>query len=187
MAMPLTAHRFTVEEFQRMGEAGVLHEEARVELIDGQIVEMSPVGVSHTSCVKRLTAAFAGLVAAGRATIGVQDPVVLAPHGQPQPDLSLLRPRRDGYSAAHPEPRDIYLLIEVADTSLAYDRGVKIPAYARAGVSEVWLVNLPAGFIETFRAPEGGRYTEVCGVRRGETLAPAAFPDLTLRADHILG
>jgi Uma2 family endonuclease len=185
--MPLAAHRFTVDEYHRMGEAGVFHEDDRVELVDGQIVEMSPIGVSHAACVTRLNQAFAALAARGRATVGVQNPAVLGRHEEPQPDIAVLHYRRDGYGEAHPGPGDVFLLVEVADSSLGYDRGTKLPLYARSGVPEVWLVNLPGDVVEVFRQPREGRYRDERTARRGETIAPLAFPDLELRCDDILG
>ena len=187
MAMPLTAHRFTVDEYHRMGEAGVFHEDDRVELIDGQVVHMTPIGRHHAACVNRLTAAFGAAMAAGQASVGVQNPVVLERHAEPQPDLAVLRYRRDGYQAAHPGPADVLLLIEVADSSLDYDRGTKVPLYAGTGISEVWVVDLTGDAVDVFREPRDGRYTAMRTAHRGETLTPLALPQLGLRVDDILG
>jgi Uma2 family endonuclease len=183
--MSLTAHRFTVAEYHRMGEAGVFHEDDRVELIDGQVVEMTPIGPGHGSCVNRLTELFAPLV--GRATLSVQNPLGLGEHQEPQPDFAVLRYRPDGYRAQHPQSADVLLVIEVGDRSANSDRNTKIPLYALAGIPEAWLVNLPGDGIETYRRPVGGRYADVETVRRGGTLAPLAFPSLQSSADRILG
>jgi Uma2 family endonuclease len=186
MGMPLTEHRFTVDEYHRMGEAGIFHEDDRVELIRGRIVQMSPIGRRHAGCVKYLGNTLIRLLGP-RAVIGIQDPVITDAEGEPQPDVAVLAPRPGFYRDRHPAPADILLLIEVADTSLDYDRGEKLPLYAEAGVREVWLVNLPGDAIEVYRDPRDGRYADVRTARRGETIAPLAFPDLTLAVSEILG
>jgi Uma2 family endonuclease len=185
MGMPHARHRVTVDEYHRMGEAGIFGEDDRVELIDGQILEMTPIGVAHASCVNRLTELFAP-VAGSRATLSVQNPVILTEHEEPQPDVMLLRYRVDGYATRHPGPADVLLLVEVADRSLTRDREEKLPSYATTGIAEMWLVNLPGGGIEVCREPHDGRYTAVRTVRRGDTITPLAFPDLALRVDAIL-
>lgn len=185
MAMPLTHHRFTVDEFLRMAETGILAEDDRVELLDGQIVEMSPIGPRHAGCVKSLIRLFSP--AADRAVVSAQDPVVLGPHAAPQPDLAILRPRADGYRRSHPGPHDTLLVIEVADTSVAPDREGKLPLYAAAGIPDAWLVNLPDDVIEVHRDPRNGVYTVRRIARRGDALSPLRLPDLSLPADDILG
>jgi Uma2 family endonuclease len=187
MSAPLRTHRFTVDEYHRLGEAGIFHEDDRVELIDGQIVQMSPIGIAHAACVKRLNTLFSPLAAKQVVTPGIQDPLVLAEHDEPQPDVTVLRYRADGYSTRHPGPADTLLVIEVADTSVQYDRSTKIPQYARAAIPEAWLVNLPADGIEVYRTPRDGRYTEVTTVSRGDTLTPLALPGVELSVDEILG
>lgn len=186
MGMAVAVRRFTVDEVQRMVQAGILHEDDRVELLDGQLVEMSPINPPHASCVKRLTRLFAPL-AGGRVTPSIQDPVVLGPHQAPQPDVALLRFRADGYRTRNPGPPDTLLVIEVADASVEADRERKIPLYAEAGIREAWLVNLPDDLLEVWREPRDGRYQDVRTARRGETIAPLAFPDFPLRVDDILG
>ncbi len=186
MGMPLTRRSFTVDEYHRMAEAGILGEDDRVELIDGQVVAMTPIGPDHASCVNRLTALFAPL-AGGQATLSVQNPVVLGEHEEPQPDLTLLRYRADGYRERHPTPPDVLLVIEVADSSLEWDRRTKIPLYGRAGIPEAWLVNLPADIIECYREPTSEGYAELRTAKRGETLTPLRLPNITLRVDDILG
>lgn len=184
--MSLIAHRFTVEEYHRMGQAGVFHEDERVELIDGQVVEMSPIGPRHAACVDRLNR-WLSQRAGERAIVRVQGPVVLARHAEPEPDVTLLRPPIERYADAHPLPQDILLAIEVADTSLEYDRSVKVPLYARAGIPEVWLVNLPAGTVERFREPQAGDYADLHTARRGDALEVLRLPGVTLQAGDILG
>jgi hypothetical protein len=186
MAVAFEPYRFTVEQYHRMGDAGIFSPDARVELIDGEIFEMSPIGPWHAGVVNRLNRAFVtGL--GDRAVVHVQNPVGLDRYSEPLPDLTLLRSRPDFYGTAHPTPADALLLVEVADTSLERDRGRKLPLYARTGVPEVWIVNRQADAVEVFRGPSRGGYGErqVCG--RGQTLAPVAFPDLALRIDDILG
>jgi Uma2 family endonuclease len=185
MGMPLTHHRFTVDEYHRMGEAGIFHEDDRVELLDGQIVEMTPIGPRHAGCVNRLTGLFASV--AGRVTLSIQNPLVLDRHQEPQPDFAMLRHRADGYRARHPGPADVLLVVEVGDTSVASDRLSKIPLYAAVGIPEAWLVDLPADTVEVYRQPQAGRYADVRTAQRGETITAAQFPDVTLRVDEILG
>ena len=185
MGMPLAHRRFTVDEYHRMGEAGVLREDDHVELIDGQIVEMTPIGPAHAGCVKDLVRLLHR--SAGDAVLlGVQDPVVLGTYVAPEPDVAVLRPRPGGYRDRHPEPADILLIIEVADTSLEYDRSVKIPRYASAGIPEVWLVNLPDRHVAVYRHPKPDGYTQVTIVTRGATLTPLALPNARLSVDEIL-
>ncbi len=186
MSAPLRTHKFTVDEYHRMAEAGIFHEDDRVELLDGQIVEMTPIGVPHAGCVNRLTELFSPL-AGTIATLSVQNPVILAEHWEPQPDFTVLRYRTDGYGARPPQVADVLLVIEVADTSVQSDRRVKIPLYAQAGIPEAWLVNLPADRIEVYRNPAGGKYAEVTTAARDHTLTPLEIPSTTLSVDRILG
>ncbi len=185
MVLPLLRGPFTVDMYQRLPALGLLREDARVELIDGQVVEMSPIGDRHANCVRRLNRAFSQHLA-DVAIIDVQNTLVLGRHDAPQPDLTVLKPRADAYPK-HPRPPDTLLVIEVADTTLAYDRDVKIPLYARADIPEVWLVNLPADRIEVYRQPGAGRYASVRVVSRGETLSPQHFPNAGFAATDILG
>ena len=170
-------HRVTVDEFYKMAQAGIFMEDDRVELIDGEMVDMAPIGSRHASVVKRLNNLLATL-AQGRAIVCVQDPLRLAPHSEPEPDLMLLKPRVDFYSEAHPAAEDVLLLIEVCDTTVRYDREVKLPLYARHGVAEVWLVDLETRTVEICRMPqkEPGDYAERETVTDGPR-APRALPD----------
>jgi Uma2 family endonuclease len=186
MAVEVARRRFTLEEYQRMGEAGILREDDRVELIDGEIVEMTPIGSRHAACVNRLNQVLQRALGE-RAIVSVQNPTSIPPHSEPQPDLMLLRPRADFYAAAHPEPRDVLLVIEVADTTVPFDRGVKIPLYARAGMVEVWLVDLTTDTVEVHRGPAGNRYADVERRGRGERLLCQAFPDIELSVDDVMG
>ncbi|MDZ7753956.1 MAG: Uma2 family endonuclease [Gammaproteobacteria bacterium] len=153
-------HRLTVADYHRMGETGVFAPGARTELIEGAIIDMTPIGSRHAACVDRLTRQV--LLAVGqRAVVRVQGPLILAEYTEPQPDLALLRPREDFYARAHPRPEDVVLLVEVADTTVAFDRHTKLPLYARHGIPEAWLVDLPAGVLEIHREPEEGAYTRL--------------------------
>ena len=186
MAMPRVRHAFTVDEYHRMGEAGVFHEDDRVELLDGQIVEMTPIGHDHAGCVNALNGLLAQL-AAGRAVVSVQNPIILGQHSEPQPDLALLAPRADAYRRAHPRPDEVLLVIEVADTSLVYDRDEKLPLYAKAGIPEAWLVDLPGRAVHTCRDPGSDGYRITRTARAGETLTPVRLAGVTLRVGDILG
>lgn len=186
MAIELKRRRFTVDDYYRMAEVGILTEDDRVELLDGEIVQMSPIGSDHAGHVKRLNALFTSRLGA-RVVVSVQDPVRLSSHSEPQPDLTLLRPRADFYTRAHPQPDDVLLLIEVADTSVETDRRVKMPLYARAGLREVWLVDLTADRVEVYRKPAADGYRASRTLARGEGLSPQAFSELALGVDDLLG
>ncbi len=168
-----------------MVQAGILREDDRVELLEGEILEMAPIGSRHAACVARLTALFARGQAKG--IVWVQNPIHLSERSEPQPDLALLRPRPDFYAQAHPGPGDIFLVVEVAETSVEVDRDVKVPLYARAGIPEVWLVDLAGGCVQVFQEPTPQGYQEVRLVRRGDSLAPQVFPDCRLAAQDFLG
>lgn len=186
MAVQVLKRRFTVEEYYQMAKAGILSEDERVELLEGEIVEMAPIGSRHAACVKRLNHLLSQQVG-GRALVSVQDPIRLGPHSEPQPDLALLRPRLDYFAQAHPGPQDVYLVIEVGETSADFDREVKGPLYARAGIPEVWLVDLSEERVEVYREPTPQGYRVIQQVRRGERLTLTMFPDLDLAVDAILG
>ena len=186
MAVDVLRRRFTVEEYHRMGEAGIFTEDDRVELVDGEIVQMTPIGSRHAACVKRLNRLLVAAVG-DRAIVAVQDPIVTGPESEPQPDLTLLRPRLDFYAGSHPRPVDLLLVVEVADTTLAFDRTVKVPLYARAGIPEVWLVDLAGEAVEVYRRPTGDQYAEVRRIIRGEQIVLEAIPDLAIAVDRVLG
>jgi Uma2 family endonuclease len=178
----LTRWRFTVHDYHRMGEAGILHEDDRVELIEGELVEMTAIGTRHFSCVNRLNRLLVMNVG-DEAIVSVQNPVRLNEYNEPQPDLTVIRPR--DYRESLPMPEDVMLLIEVSDTTLAYDRGVKLPLYARVGIREVWIVDLPGETIGRYTDPSEERYRRADKMRRGQTLGSDALPGPTV--DEILG
>ena len=186
MAIQLSKRLFTVEEFHRMAQAGILTEDDRVELLEGEILAMSPIGTRHAACMKRLIRLFDRSVGDG-AIVAAQDPIQLAEHSEPQPDLAVLTPRDDFYSHAHPGPSDILLLIEVAETSAETDRDVKLPLYARSGILEVWLVNLADEGVEIYRQPSPVGYRERRTVQRGDHLTPQALPGVDLAVADVLG
>jgi Uncharacterized protein conserved in cyanobacteria len=186
MSHQIAKRWFSVDEYYRMAEAGILREDDRVELIEGEIVEMSPIGSRHAACVGRLTEIL-GQLAAGKAILWVQNPVLIDEYSEPLPDVALLKRREDFYAEGHPTASDVLLLIEVADTSVEYDRNIKLPLYAKAGISEVWLVNLPQETIEIYRQPLDKTYREVRLVKRGESLEAEALSNLMLEADSVLG
>jgi Uma2 family endonuclease len=180
----VTRRRFTVHDYHRMGEAGILHEDDRVELIEGEIVEMAAIGTTHFTCVNALTRLLVRGVG-DEAIVSVQNPARLDEHSEPQPDLTVLRVR--DYRESLPMPEDVLLLIEVSDTTLRYDRGVKLPLYARAGVREVWIVDLVGETIERHTDPSGTGYRQFERSQRGEKIESAALPKLAFRVDAVLG
>lgn len=168
---------FTVQEYHRMAEAGIFHPDERVELIEGEIVQMSPIGPRHAGCVINANRLF--LTRLGdRAVVSPQNPVVIQPRSEPQPDLLLLRPRVVSYSREHPTPEDVLLAVEVADTTVRFDRLVKSRLYARAGIGEFWLLLTVDGTVEVYRAPGSEGYTSVTQHGPGQMVSPLAFPDV---------
>ena len=154
--------RFNAEEYHWMGRVGILGEDDRVELIDGEIIEMPPIGDRHSASCSRLNQ-FLSAALRGEAIVRIQDPVRLGPHTEAQPDVAVVRSRNDFYASGHPRAEDVLLLVEVADTSVDYDRGTKLPLYASSRIPEVWLVDLQRNRIELLREPsvEGYRTVEV--------------------------
>ncbi len=177
---------FTRDEYYRMADAGILSENDRVELLEGEIVRMTPIGSPHAASVDRLNALFVRRLG-DRAIVRVQNPIVLDRHSEPQPDLTLLKPRADYYRGEHPRPEDILLVVEVIGSAKDYDRSVKLPLYARFRISEVWLVDLLAGAIEVYRKPALRIYRETVKKLPGERLAPGAFPRAAFKVGEILG
>ena len=185
MALPLPRHRFTVDEYHKMAENGVLTEDDRVELIDGEIVDMAPIGERHFGHVNRFNHVFSRTFE-DRAIVHIQNPVRLSPHREPEPDVVLLKPREDFYDSVMPTPADVLLLVEVADSSLEYDRDTKVPLYAGAGIFEYWLVNLVDDLILVYRDPTPSGYRSVQVLRLGDRIQPLAFPDITIAVSDVL-
>ncbi len=186
MPVELLRRKFSVEHYHQMAQAGILTEDDRVELIRGEIVEMSPIGRRHAACVNRLNALFNQRLAQA-VIVGVQNPVELDDNSEPQPDLALLRPRPDFYEAGHPRPEDILLLVEVADTTVEFDREIKIPLYAEDGISEVWLVDINAQCLDVYRQPSPNGYQDIQKYQRGQSVFVQVFPNVSFTVDEVLG
>ncbi len=185
--MPTVAverYRFTVEEYHRMADAGILGEDDRVELIDGEIVTMSPIGLPHFRIVNNLTRLFV-TQAGGRYTVSIQHPLVISEYGEPQPDVVLMT--GDGPRDHLPTPADIYLVVEVSDSTLAYDLKVKLPRYAHAGVPELWIIDVARDVIERFTDPdEAGHYATRARFGIEEEIESSTMPSLRLGIRDIL-
>ena len=186
MSVQLLRHKFTVEHYHKMIESGILNEYDRVELIRGEIIEMAAIGTKHAGCVRRLCSLLS-ISLSGRALVDSQNPVKLNNNSEPQPDIALLQPREDFYAFAHPQPQDIFLIIEVADSTAKYDREVKVPLYAEEGVLEVWLVDVNEEWVEVYREPARDGYKNVGKFSRGESLSIQAFADVSISVDDVLG
>lgn len=179
--------KLTVNEYHLMGQVGILHEDDRVELIEGEIITMPPIGPVHASLTSFVFRKL-GYRTEGRAIPWTQNPIFLGPDSEPQPDFALLRHRPDGYRSRLPNAADVLLLVEIADSSARYDREVKTPLYARHGIPEYWIVNVPERRIEVYREPdaEAGRYRNNRAVAEG-VLAPACFPEVGIDVGEVLG
>jgi Uma2 family endonuclease len=178
-------HRVSVKEYYRMAETGVLDPDARVELLDGEIIDMSPIGPFHGSVTNFLIEVFTS-ASKGRWITGAPGPVRLHDHSEPQPDLMLLKPTSDFYRKRHPQPVDVFLLVEISDTSLEKDQEKKLPAYARAGIAEVWIVNLNELTIEVYRQPRATGYASKAILQAGDKASPQLFPDATVDVAELL-
>ena len=180
-------HRLDVDAYNRMAEAGIFNGEKRIELIDGELIDMAPIGQGHAATVAGLNESLV-LACAGRAIVSPQNPVRLDRWNEPQPDLAILRRRADFYaSGERPGPAEILLLIEVADSSLRFDRDVKLPLYARSGITEVWIVDLTRRVVDAHRVPEGDTYRERTTHGPGERLALALAPDIVVPLTLMFG
>ena len=186
MVTEVRRHSFTVDEFAKMGEAGIFTEDDRVELIDGEIREMAPIGSIHAGVVNRLNLMLVERL--GRsAIVGVQNPVQLDLHNEPQPDFAILASRDDYYMAGHPRPGDTLLVIEVADSSLAYDVHEKAPRYARSMVPEAWVVDVEAQAVRVFTEPGPSGYANERTASRGETIVSESVDGLRVDVDEVFG
>jgi Uma2 family endonuclease len=186
MSAEVETYRFSVEEFNKLGEAGIFDEDDRVELLDGEIIVMSPIGTQHAGTTMRVHWGLQQKLG-NRVLFNLQNPAVLDEYSEPLPDITLLRPKRDFYTSGHPTPKDILLLIEVSDTTLGYDRGRKLRKYAERDISEVWIVNVRGRVIEQFREPTIGNYTVSRVCRKGEEISIQAFPEVTFRVEELIG
>ncbi len=180
-------HRLTIEELDRMAEAGVFGENHRIELIEGDLIDMAPTGQGHAAVVCGLAEALFQ-ACAGRAIVWPQNPIRLDQWNQPQPDLAVLRRRADFYATGNrPGPADVLLVVEVADSSLRFDRTVKLPLYARFGIGELWIVDLTRRVVDAYREPQGAAYGETTTHNAGERLALSLAPDIVVRLDLSFG
>jgi Uma2 family endonuclease len=186
MAVDVKRYRFSRDEYHRMAQTGILKPDVDVELIDGEIVEMNPIGRRHIGTVDRLADIFVPSVR-GHAIVRIQSPIALGEYGEPEPDLVLLRYRADFYTESDETPEDMLLVIEVAETSERYDRRTKGPLYARFGIPELWIVDLTRSRITRYLDPTSEGYTTTRIYRRGESLSPLAFPDLLIPVVDVLG
>ena len=180
-----TKHRFSVKEYYRMAETGVLRPDARVELLNGEIIDMSPIGPFHGGVTDYLNEFFVA-ASKGRWRTRVQNSLRLDDHSEPQPDLVLARPAPDFYRKRHPQPEDIFLLVEVSDATLEADQEDKLPAYGRAGIAEVWIVNLNELTVEVYREPNFAGYGSKTVLRAGQQAKPLMFPDAAVDVAELL-
>jgi Uma2 family endonuclease len=170
-----TRYRLRVHDYHRMGEAGILTEDDHVELIDGDLIEMPPIGSRHAECVDRLNAMLSEQLH-GKYRIRVQNPLELGEYGEPEPDLVIVENR--SYAEAHPQAKDVRLLIEVADSSATYDRDIKLPFYARYRIHEVWLIEIQTQSVEIYREPTGEGYRHLLRPARHEVISGVWLPEL---------
>jgi len=168
-------HRLTVDDYHQMAGAGILADDDRVELIEGEVLDMSPIGSLHAALVAVLSQ-YLAQQAAGRATVWAQNPLHLDDTNEPQPDIALVTPRADFYASAHPGPADTFLVVEVAESSLAYDLGVKVPLYARHGIPEVWVVDAATRTTHRFLTPAADGYATREDIPATQPLACEALP-----------
>lgn len=185
MSVPIAKRLLTVSDYHKMAESGILDEDERVELIHGEIIEMSPIGSKHAGHVKRINALLSRLLG-NQLIISIQDPVVIGEHSEPEPDIAILRYRDDFYTDRHPRPEDVLLIIEVADSSVDYDREIKIPLFASAQIPECWIINLEENKIEVYKKPQNGTYQEHEDVPKSGTIIWETF-QLQIKANRILG
>jgi Uma2 family endonuclease len=186
MAVAASRRLFTVREFHQMAQAAIFGEDDRVELLAGEIVQMTPIGSRHAACVSRLNRLLSRLLG-DESIVRVQDPLHLDDHSEPQPDLVVVHRREDFYRDAHPRPRDVQLVIEVSDTSAADDRTDKVPLYARSGIPEVWLVDLTTASVDVYREPAADGYRHSVRVERPATLTASTLSIPGIRVDDIVG
>jgi Uma2 family endonuclease len=180
------AHKFllTTQQYHLMHETGVFQESDRLELINGEITEMSPIGRKHAVCVTRLQELFI-IRLLGKVQIWSQNPILLDNGSEPQPDLAILKRREDFYADGLPTPEDILLIVEVADSSIDYDRDVKAPLYAAAGIPEMWLFDVNKKAIEGYSQPSTNGYKLIRRYDENDTLSILAFPDVTFNWNEL--
>jgi Uma2 family endonuclease len=185
MLVQLDRRLFTVTDYQRMIETGILQEGDRCELLNGEIVKMAPIGRKHAAVVNRINKLFSRILQEA-IIVSVQNPIELGAFSQPEPDIALLRWQDDFYESGHPQAQDVYLLIEVADTTLETDRAIKLPIYAQTGISEVWIVNLQDLQVEVYRSPIEDTYSVSQILTAGQMLTISGLPDVAIEFNEIL-
>lgn len=181
----LPTRRFTVADYHRMSETGILQPDERVELLDGEVIPMLPIGPFHSGSVDQLAELFI-VLGRQRWNTRVQSSIRLDNHSEPEPDIALLRRSPDFHKGKIPTAADVYLVVEVADSWLLIDQQKKLPLYARAGIPEVWILNVPERVLEVYRTPSSTAYGEVMRAQAGEVVAPAAFPDAQIEVAELL-
>jgi len=186
MAVQITRWQFTADDYERMVETGILDKHDRVELIDGEVIAMTPIGPPHAGIVNRLNAMLSHRLA-GVAIVSVQNPIRLNDYSEAQPDLAILQLRDDFYAQAHPTPADILLLVEVADSSLAYDSEEKMPRYAQDAIPEVWLIDVENEMVTQFSHPLLNTYRHEVQLARGQLLVSQTIAGLEIAIDAIFG
>ncbi len=186
MSVAVTTRKFTVDEYHTMIQSGIFQEDDRVELLAGEIIEMSPISSRHAACVNNFTRLFSTLNLDQKIVLAIQNPIILGSLTEPQPDVALLKPRQDMYQSQHPTAKDIYLLIEVTETSHHVDRKLKLPLYAEAEIAEVWLVDLSSEVVERYLEPAGNAYQRIEKYIAGQEISPQAFPNFRLAVKDIL-
>ncbi len=182
----LQLHQFSVADWQKMGAMDLFTPGARIELIDGQITDMPPIGSEHSGCAGWLNNYLIQQVQQ-KAIVFMQNPLRLGGFSEPLPDIMLLKPRADFYRKSHPLAEDVLLLIEIADSSVNYDKNVKIPLYARYGIIETWLVNIPQQIIHVYQHIESQQYKVQLNKKVGEMLTPECLSTVQLSVAQILG
>lgn len=186
MTVQILRKKFTVDQYHQMIETGVFTDRDRVELLQGEIIEMSPIGRQHAACVDRLTELLVRELGS-RAIVRVQNPIQLSDKSEPQPDFAILRRRSDFYSEGHPQADDIFALIEVSDTTVEFDRTIKVPLYAQNLITEVWMLDLKADAVQIYREPSTAGYQQLQTFRRGQSVSFQALPDIQFQVEQLLG
>ncbi|MFL6214757.1 MAG: Uma2 family endonuclease [Blastocatellia bacterium] len=186
MSVQYQKRYFSVDDYYRMADAGLFPRGTHVELIEGEVVEMCAIGNRHAACVDRLSTLL-NLIFKGEVIVRVQGPVRLNDFSEPEPDIALLKRRKDFYASGHPTPADVLLIIEVADSSVDFDRRIKLPLYARAGIPETWVMVLPKDTVEVHSQPVNGKYQKVQRLKRGRRLVSPTVAGLGFNVDDLLG
>ncbi len=177
-------YKFTVAQYHKMGEANILHEDSRVELIEGEILKMAPIGKKHAGIVDHFNAILNQWVS-HKAIVRIQNPIQLDEHNEPEPDIILLKPRNDYYKKKTPTPNDVYLIIEISDSSYPMDRQVKLPLYARFEIPELWIVDVEKQCVEIHRTPQNGFYQESKFHKANDTISSNFFEEIKITVQEI--